>query len=201
MGARARNGWGGVASSTRARTSRVAVAAVATIVFAACSSLPTPPPYVGAGPRVAVAGDSITLFSVAALQAAFIHGGYSVSVTGLFGHTTKNGASAVEAYRATKPTIVIVEWGTNDVFEQVTGVKGYTMADYQRRMTSFGREFPKACFIVTTSTTHRISALGANVATVNQAAAALNSWLRATFPMSSTGTTTSGRNARPAISS
>jgi hypothetical protein len=152
------------------------------LALLACSG-PTPvPPFAGPGPaRAVVVGDSISFLAAPKITVALGGAGYSTSVSGQIGYTTKQAGTMVRAYRRFHPSVVILEWGTNDATHLALGQPGYSLADYQRRMSAFRDDYKGSCVIVTTVSEHRGPSSGPDYAGANQAAATMNAWLR-TFP-------------------
>lgn len=140
------------------------------------------PPFGGAGPTVAVIGDSITLMSVEDVRSRLSAAGFSSSIIGLYGSTTAGAMSYVRAYAEVRPAIVIIELGTNDVSEIVRSTGAETLASYQQRMHAIAAMFPDSCVAVTTVAADRsVADSTVDVEAWNRTARAINDWLRATF--------------------
>jgi lysophospholipase L1-like esterase len=143
--------------------------------------------YPSGGPKIAVVGDSITWFSHFDIEGSLSSAGYSSSVTGLVGQTTIGAGPSVRGAEATRPSVLIVELGTNDVAHQILGRPDSTFGSYRRRMKDFRADAGSACFVVTTIGSHRATwdraRLDSNgLRTYNRDAATYNTWLHATFP-------------------
>jgi lysophospholipase L1-like esterase len=147
---------------------------------------PVTAPFAGPGPSVAVVGDSITLGSKDDITAALTAAGADAQVVGLYGYTTTSAKPFVDAFIARRPSIVILELGTNDVSEIVSGVPDRTAANLRARLQALTASFPGACVAVTTVTSHRVRGTGApsniDPQRWNEVAREHNAWLRATYP-------------------
>ncbi len=138
--------------------------------------------YVGSGPKVAVVGDSISWMSAPRIKSALGAAGFAASVTALPSHTTKDMAPYVRSAVATKPRVLVIDLGTNDVLRDSLRMKGYSLADTEGRLLDFKAEAGGACVVVTTVVSHRQPSADLDAATFNASAGRLNGWMRATFP-------------------
>jgi hypothetical protein len=118
-------------------------------------SAATIPAYAGTGPTLAVIGDSITEISTDAIQ-SFVGPKYSTSISALVGATVNGRQGVADLYAPTKPSVVLVELGTNDDSRIVTGQQ--TVDGYKADLTRLTSKFPDSCVVVTTVTTHRTGA-------------------------------------------
>jgi lysophospholipase L1-like esterase len=139
---------------------------VITLVAAACSSGPT-------GPTVAVIGDSITFLSATPIRAGLRADNHRVLLTGRIGYTAAQLAPDVAQFATHHPRVVLFELGTNDVTQSYTGAS--SAAAFEQVMAGYLHQFPGACLIATTVSSHR------PFASMNRTAVAINAWIRANF--------------------
>lgn len=111
------------------------------VILGACD----PNPYVGRpdGPRVAVVGDSLTSWVTDRQNGALVGDGWSASVTGIPGFTIRDQFDMLEKVAASRPQVVVVALGTNDLRQIDAGTQtwGGLRAD-ARRALSIVRNVP-----------------------------------------------------------
>lgn len=128
-----------------------------------------------AGPKVVVAGDSITSLSKNAINAA-LYPDYATQVMGLSGHKLAQADYYLEPYPATNPDVVIIEFGTNDGNGILADSTGQKRAEWKAKYLDIASRFPNACFVPVTMPASR------NYPTWDASQQELNDWLLATFP-------------------
>ncbi len=142
-------------------------------------------PYTGTGPSVAMVGDSITFAAKPLIDDRLVAANRRHSVTGVLGWTTATAQPLFDGYAATTPDVFVLDLGTNDLSDIAIGLRGdpaTALTALQSRVTAAVGQFPGACVVVSTVSAHRSSAWGPPYAAYNDAAAAFNTWVRATFP-------------------
>ncbi len=114
---------GDLRRSQRRTWRAIAVAAVALValVLTACQ----PEPYVGPsdGPRLAIVGDSLIDQSRDQMSQTFVAEGWSTSVTGRGGYTSRDHWTTQRRVMETNPAVVVLALGSNDFREIVTGLQ------------------------------------------------------------------------------
>lgn len=147
----------------------------------------TIPPYQGAGPTIALIGDSITYFDGDAFMSAARAAGLAPAYTGMPGYRLSMTKPWLDLYAASRPKVMVFNLGTNDVAGQAIGFSEFTLDLFARRMNAAAEEFAGSCVVVTTITTHRTLAKsnpptdGYTPDEFNALAASYNAYLRATF--------------------
>lgn len=141
-------------------------------------------PYAGSGPKVAVAGDSITDQSKPSINAALQAAGFSSSVFGLSGGTLYDGRPHIDLYVPTAPAVMIEEFGFNDESRTFAGTdQTYTVQNFLLRLLSLRATFNASCFVPTTVTTHLSEAEHGNAAARNAIGAAFDANIRSYYPI------------------
>jgi hypothetical protein len=105
-----------------------------------------------ASPKVAVLGDSITDQSSAYIGAA-LRRSYATSITAVSGISVQGQQFAADKYALAKPSVLLVELGTNDAIHFVTNRQ--TVLGFKLDLARLTAKFPSSCVVVTTVTTHR----------------------------------------------
>jgi len=94
---------------------------------------PSVPPYTGTGPTFAMIGSSVSWRASGTIAKSALAAGYSASVSAV---TDGSGWAKVPTYAATKPKVLLIEYGNNNPYDT-----------FQKDFATVNAAFPSTCVV------------------------------------------------------